>query len=492
MEDGRKKTAPWEKLGVQILINLLMLLVFWGGMLRKSYNADTVYHMLSGDADVLCNIEAGRYVIALGDFLLLKLGVRTTTDLSVTMLVTFILFAVAMEVNKRIFKRWQPEGGCLRLCYICGIHLVFLNVLFAELLMFSEYCVYYAIGYLLAALGVIRFTRRKYLSMFLLFALAASTYQYTMIYAAILIAFYVCLDHQGEFSLKASMEELVGIGACMGVGGLNLLSVKMLEKLEIIKSFGKSAGVGDVGEKARMALAHLARFLKDSDGIFPNLWLPLLFSLALAAFIIYHCAIEKKAGKLPFIFLVWLGSILLLYVIPVMQTEFSFPPRMSFCFYLVQGMTAIVACTVCREKMQKLLLACCGGYLTAHLLFSGFVVTNHFISNTLDEVYVTMMYQEILKYEKETGITVDKLAIAKDAYAPDHYLEVGYTSGQINERTLGTVTNSIVWKVTGRRFENLEIEEEIYDQHFRGKDWACFDLSQQFFIEDDTAYWCIF
>ena len=120
------------------------------------------------------------------------------------------------------------------------------------------------------------------------------------------------------------------------------------------------------------------------------------------------------------------------------------------------------------------------------------MVTNHFISNTLDEVYVTMMYQEILKYEKETGITVDKLAIAKDAYAPDHYLEVGYTSGQINERTLGTVTNSIVWKVTGRRFENLEIEEEIYDQHFRGKDWACFDLSQQFFIEDDTAYWCIF
>ena len=78
----------------------------------------------------------------------------------------------------------------------------------------------------------------------------------------------------------------------------------MLEKLEIIKSFGKSAGVGDVGEKAKMALAHLVRFLKDSDGIFPNLWLPLLFNLLIHHGHIYliQCIADKvighhKAGK---------------------------------------------------------------------------------------------------------------------------------------------------------------------------------------------------
>ena len=165
---------------------------------------------------------------------------------------------------------------------------------------------------------------------------------------------------------------------------------------------------------------------------------------------------------------------------------------MSFCFYLIQGLLVVVAYVVSEEKVQKLLTWGCLTYLLIHLLFADFTVTNHFVSNTLDETYTNMVYQEILQYEETTGIQVKKLAVGNDAYAPNHYNNVSYTSEQINERVVGQVTSSLMTVIAGRYFEPAEIDEEVYKRYFEGKDWDYFDLSQQLIIEGDTAYWCVF
>lgn len=129
------------------------------------------------------------------------------------------------------------------------------------------------------------------------------------------------------------------------------------------------------------------------------------------------------------------------------------------------------------------------------MLFSNFVVTNHFVSNTLDEVHINMFYQEILKYEDETGNRVSKIAYRNDACAPHYYEEVEYTSYEINERVLSQATNSLIKVITGRDFENLEMTEEEFRRYFEeyeDKDWEYLDLSEQLVIDGDTAYWCLF
>jgi hypothetical protein len=97
-----------------------------------------------------------------------------------------------------------------------------------------------------------------------------------------------------------------------------------------------------------------------------------------------------------------------------------------------------------------------------------------------------------LKYESETGITVTKLAIIKDAYAPNHYEEVAYSTDQINERILGTATFSLIQIMTDRVFEEIEIPQQVYNKYFKDKDWDYFDLRQQLVFENDEAYWCVF
>lgn len=484
----------WKKYQSKIyayLVNLVILLVFWGGMIRRSFNADTIYHTVVQDADVVCNVKAGRYLIALCDFLFLKLGIRTTTYSSITMLLTLMGFAAAMTLMQEIFKAWCPKEDKERMGYCGMVTLVFLNVLFAELLMFSEYCIYYALGYSLAVYAVKDYKERKYIRAVIDLILASAFYQYTLIFAAILTAFFICMEER-SLSKKAVLREATAIAGCILAGVLNLLSMWALKACGMFERLDKDAGVGNLKEKCLLALGSFERLYRDGGGILPNLFLPFFFTLFLWGMILISCRKEKNWKILPLLGLVWLGSHVLMIVIPMANETFYFPPRMSFCFYLIQGLLAAAAYVLCRQKGKALLTAGCISYLLIQLLFSDFVVTNHFVSNTLDKVYAKMAYEEILKYEEETGNQVTKLAVVKDGYAPDHYDEVSYSVEQINERALGMVTNSLMEVVTGRYFEPVDGEEEIIREYFEGKDWNVLDLSEQMVILGDTAYWCIF
>lgn len=472
--------------------HFLLLIIFWGGMLRKSFNCDTLSHMIVEDADILHRIQGGRYFVALGDFILLKLGLRTTTNTTVTMLVVFIILAMAMLAIQDIFNCFMTQKPWTKAGFLCGIDLVFLNVLFAEPLMFSEYSLYFAIAYFSAAVGVKCFVRRKYIPVFIMYAIAVCSYQNAAVFAAILTAFYICLDEGMIFSRRAVVREIIGIAICMGMGVLNFLSLRVLQELHIVSSYGLNAGIGDIGAKLSESVRHFINLNKNCAGIMPDVWLPLLFIAAVWILVIYSSIKEQKLSKLPFLFIVWLGSNLLLYVIPLVEAILNFPPRLSFCFFLIQGLILVSAYSICMESLHSAITLVGVVYLTAHLLFADFTVTNHFVSNMLDKVYANMVYEEIVKYETETGITVTTLAVAHDAYSPFSYEEVSYVSDQINERALGTAPKSLIYVVTGREFEKIDMPKAVYEQYFKDKNWDYFYLKEQLVIEGDTAYWCVF
>lgn len=488
---GRCKNASKDKF-IQYGLNLLMLFIFWGGLLRKSYNYDTVYHMVVEDADVMTRIRGGRYAAALVDFLLLKLGLRTTSDISITMLFTLITLAAAMMVMQLIFERGLPENKCAKAGFFCGLNLVFLNVLFAESLMFGEYSIYYALAYLAAAAGVALYARRRYIAMFIVYVIAVTFYQNAAVFAAILTAFYIFVDEKAVLSKKAVFRELAGVTVCMSVAALDLLSIRILEKLNLIPLSAKVSGMGDMAQKLSMALGSFVYLNKNAAGIMPNLWLPLLFAALIWITLAYSRIKEHKPAQLLFLFLVCMGSYMLLYVIPLASEEFYFPPRLSFCFFMVQGLLLAAAYSITGKTLHKLLGIIGISYMLLHLFFSGFIIADHFVSNALDEAYIRMLYGEIVKYEKETGIEVTKIAVMKDADSPSSYREVTYVSGQINERTIDAVPVSIIQVVTGRDLEKIDMPDAIEEKYFKDKDWEHFDLDEQLIIEGDTAYWCVF
>lgn len=484
----------WEKyqgLLQRYGLDLLMVLMFWGGMIRKGFNCDTLGHMLSEDADIMIRIRGGRYVVALGDFLLFQLGLRTTTNLSVTMLITFLILALTMMVIRDIFAPWMPDTWWGRVGFICGLNLIFLNVLFAEPLMFGEYSVYFAIAYFTASFGVRCYAGRKYLMMLAMYAVAVCTYQNAAVFAAIITAFYICLDENMEFKRRAVVREIAGVSVCMGMGVLNYLCLWALDRLGIVPTI-KEPAAGNWGHRLTEAVSHYISLNRNCAGVLPNLWLPLVFTLAVWILIVYSCIKECKLPECLFLCVVCLGCNILLYVIPTIQGTAYFPPRLLFCFFGVQGLLLASAYAVCTDSVRDLLSWGACLYLVAHLLFSNIIVTNHFVSNTLDEVYARMVYERIVEYEEETGNSVTKLAVMQDIDSPFYYREVSFTTDQINERALPTAPVTLIYAVTGRLFEKVKVPESVSQKYFDNKNWDYLDLNEQLVIDGDTAYWCVF
>ena len=128
------------------------------------------------------------------------------------------------------------------------------------------------------------------------------------------------------------------------------------------------------------------------------------------------------------------------------------------------------------------------------------IAVNHYISNEQDVLFAGQVLDAIERYENESGITVEYIATCNDDRCLTHYDNVYYTSGQINERTLGIVSYSLLEYANrlkngtgeGHRFERADMDKKIYKEYFKGKDFTQFNVSEQLVIIDNTAYWCAF
>ena len=54
------------------------------------------------------------------------------------------------------------------------------------------------------------------------------------------------------------------------------------------------------------------------------------------------------------------------------------------------------------------------------------------------------------------------------------------------------MTNTLVNAVSGRTFEKVPMDGEVFRTYFEGKNWDWFDAEEQIVILGDTAYWVIF
>ncbi len=492
-------------------INLCVLILYWGNLLRKSYNADSAAHVYSADADVFVNIGDGRYVIALCDYLLLKLGIRTTDNISITVFLTLMLFAVSMTVLQRIFKEWEPSEVIPKISFNAFVSLVFLNVLFSENLMFSEYCIYYGIAYLAVTAGVMQITKKKLIPALILMIIGTFTYQFAAIYAAIAGAFHMMLKSGLKWSKESVISEIEAVLTPLAAGVLNIIIIRIVAHINSRYAFRKSVQSGAISGKIKDVLVTFFDLNRTGYGMFPDLFIPALFAVVIIAITVVLLIKQGRGMDISFYLVVVTGCVILLYLIPFANSELYFPPRMAFSFFEIQGLLGVTyyAVSKCafkgetaenpgegpggiKKRAQAIVLAVCFGYMFIHLLFADFITTNHFVSNTLDKVYAKMVVNEIEKYENETGTEVRYVSVEKDISSPFAYDEVSYHRYQINERIIGQASLSYIEVITGRHFEWCEFSKKVWDEHFADRNWDSLDLGEQLVIEGDTAYWCLF
>ena len=495
-----------EKL-IAFIESFFVLTALFGGLLRRAFNADTITYMVYAKDDADVRIRAGRYVIALFDVIFYRLGIKTTDFMPLAILLSMVALALTVVVLLGIFNQFNSKDRILfSVGFSLALGLGFYNVLFAEYFMFTEVTIFYTVGFFVAAVGV-----RSYVSSnsgkiiaYLLFVLAACTYQYTVVFAAIVLAFYYMLLNDFKWSKKAVIEELLGVALPMSTGIICMFSIKVVGQIYPDLASVKPYSDEHVIDKIGGVINSIGMFLKDSYSLLPGKFIPAFVLLASISVCIYLIIKTKGWQGVLFFAVVCLGCLVLMLVIPMLGTGFNFPPRMSFCLYLVQGLIIITIMSLLgssisglsdntREILFKATTYLVMGYVWIQMLGCSFITSGRYVSNTLDKNYSQIILKEIEKYEEKTGITVTKLGTCTDAYAPTFYEESRVHYGQINERVIGQATRTLIEAMWGRRFEGADgVPADVYEEYFAGKNWDYFDVNEQLVIVDDTAYLCVY
>ena len=484
------------------LVNFVLATVFYGGLLRKSYNADTITYMVYPVDSVDERLRGGRYLIMLFDYIFSKLGIRTTDFYYICIFLSIVLLTASITLLQIIFRRFlKTENLLVSIGYNLALALTFCNVLFIEYFMFVEMTVFMLLGFFLATLGVYFYTEHKSITSVLLFAASVCLYQMVVSYAAIVLVFYYMLTHDFKWSKKAVFDEMFGFLTPMLLGAANVIAIKVVSSLSKEHTFGysfaQSGNDSTLTTKLGKMLAECMLFLKNSFTLLPSLYLPGIIFVLSVVLTAYMLLKSKGASGILYYLVAILVSISVIFVVPLMEEVFYFPPRMSFLLYVVQGLmlvsTISLLASVDKAMLVKMASYAVLGYMWFQMLFCFFIVSGRYVSNALDMAYCKIILQEIEKYEEENNTTVTMMTVVHDAYAPAFYDESKVHYEQINERIIGQTTRSALEAWYGKVLEDGgPVPDEIYNEYFAGKDWDSFDVGEQLVIEGNTAYLCVY
>ncbi len=492
----------------------MALTVFWGGLLRKNYNADTVAHMANPAGDVIVRIRFGRYVIALLEKIQVETGFLVTDHLPVTILVTLMICALTLTLFWNLFEKdlgFKAETTLQKAGLGICFGLVYLNVLYSEFLMFGEFCLYMAIAYAFIMFGIVFYVQEgitKKIAGAVFFLLGVFTYQNGAVIGSMVLIYYYMLKHDFKWSKEAVRDEFFAAVVPMGAGLINLITVKIVAAINPLYAFFRPIGVGSIGDKIAEAALNFYSLNKDSYNLLPRVFLPGLLNLGMIIMVVYLLLKRGDKAGVGYFATAYVLSLAILYILPIMNDPFAFPPRLAIFFYLFQGLTgATLMWLIGKSKaegdnakpdpatLKTVFSIVLVGYLWIHLIFVQFIISGRYISNNLDNIYCRLTLQEIEKYEESTGTVVNNLCVFNDDDAPAYYRESSIHAHQINERIIGQATCSYIEAILGRHFEPLRIEDvpaDIYSEYFEGKNWDSFDLDEQLLIVGDTAYLCVY
>lgn len=498
-EHMESRTQSIRKWGRLYLVDLMILLMSWGGFYRSTLaNADTLFGELCPPATLEARLENFRWMGYVGDGISYALGFYPFEHQKVSIGLFLIVLAVGLLLTQMTFTQVMKQRLVSKwdwVVYVAVTSLCYVNVLIAEMFYFTESLLIFKMSILFATLGCLLFSRKHYVTGTLALIIAPMFYQVSCLQAALLLCTLAILEEDGEFSARLVRKELLYIGAPAFGGLLNYLTGSYVLSVvcRIINSeYSAAKSLGGTGLINDRTIHELQDLYTSSLGLMIPVYLPLLFSLVVTAVVI--CSIRRRPRVLLSYVIYKVVMFAMTVGIQINGSEFT--PRIIWIFFVMQAMNAMLAlyyvdCSRLRLSIQYISI----GYLLAQVFFIQIIIANRCVSETLDRLYSNLLIDRIEAYEEESGEEVTTLAFCTDERARNVYDQVYFSKDAINKRVLGENSYSLVETIArerGRSFHGTEMDPTIYEEYFAGYDWKSLDLDEQVVIQGDTAYICVF
>lgn len=476
---------------VNFITYFVLLTVAFGGMFYNSFCSDSVNHMLDPVGETDAFIASGRFLMALVNDFFCVIGINPAKYSGATCFVGVILFAVCASLLYELFSKIVPINSAFqRIVFTCIIALTVLNPLITDQYFYPEVMAGYTMGMLFIIIALFRLVDKKYISGFIMTLISVMFYQSPVVVGIILFTGYLYIEYKGKLSIAVFKHEFSGVLSigCAGLAEMLLLRIGIKAGITYA---AKPTSVTSITLIAKRCFSQWENLMKNSFNTVPS-FSPLIFCFICIIVTVILLLAVKNYLSIFYYFLVLLVMNISIFLFELISSDGTvMPPRVMFTVYSMEAMVSLIAFV--QVYSHKRLLYTVGlvtiGYLTLQIVCCNVVVTDHFTSNALDVETADMVCDKINEYENKTGITVTKISAAVDAHSSTTYSCLH--TGEMSQRAL-YYSMSLIRLRSGKNLERIDMDNDIYNKYFKGKDWNYPDMSEQLVIKGDTAYFVLY
>ncbi len=485
-----------------LIADFLLVFLCYGLFIRTHHQADTYMYAISPDQLVPFPLGAGRPVSAFILWLTNSIGLSgdNSQPLSVCLLMAAVAFCV-WWLSIILLREFHSPTLTHVITVQAGVLLSLVNVFFVSWFMFAECSAYMAVGICAAVIAVRLLLIDKQLKgtllSFLCLIIATEIYQVYAQYFVVFGLILVLLRQRFEMSRQTVWQILRVLLVALAALLLNMLLIKIVFQLTSMRDDRLPVYSLDIiWQNIQKTYQYLRWFVLNTQELMPKYTTPLAYAIVFGC-LLYAGIRKGKRGLLSVLLVitVFAGSVLLIYAPHLLTSRWGPTERTLFVLFALFSLLSFSALVLSQSKhLHRILALVSVCYLVLNIYCAQNIAMDQFITNALDKEYALNVLQTIDDHEKETGVTITKIAREFDADPTAFYDD--YIQYYMFDTNLSTHYNwwaciHLLNYYGGNRYTSVPMDPDIYAQAFEGKNWDAFDPSAIYF-QEDTAYLCIY
>lgn len=479
----------------RIFVFFCYLCIVYCGLLHIHYGTDTYFNYFKSNVD--WQLQVGRYSIYVVAKLFEILHISLVKYQQIFTLISFLLLAISGNIFFDLVKEKRKNiNSYLLMLLIC---LGFGNVISTELFLFPEYAIYNSLGIFFAFVSIWLFslpTKIATLYSTIVLIVSLGFYQTnigTFIIVTILVIWFKLKDND-KFPIGSLVKFII-------VAGVSSIANIAIKKIFILSGVAEETvrdatlSVNTIINNIKSIWEAQYNILINGDDFLPK-YMMLVFIMAMI--IILYIGLVRKKFK-PYMIILTTFFILAqyasVYAPHLIAGSVWLSPRTITPLFIFNVSISIMALS-CVSADWKKIGAIYKIALFVFVIFNIYgiqgIVQNHIATNKIDQEYAYNIYCEILRYENETGITINNISAVNDEIPRWKNRFIEYYSYNVNERSYINDWSDVelINFISGKQYTEIQMDENIFNDNFKGKNWEYYCPEEQLYFQDDTLYWC--
>lgn len=480
---------------IKNVVTVIIILLIYSPLLMGHYSTDTyrLIEMGYGKYSIEYSLNDGRIFMYIIGQIAEKININIDTYVIILTFAAVIISYICIILLEKILKKYKNKEKIIIVILIS--YVTIMNFMYLENLYFTE-CIVMAISimaYILAADWLNE--EKNIIKVFLLVLLGVFCYQGTInVFITFYMLFALIKNKKIDKTIIKNMCIVLGISLISIL--INMIQIKICGKIYGLEQT-RTGNINEILFNIIYIIINIGEILIQTSGLFPRY----IFLMFLVAIIFVIAIWDKKSNggfsNLLNILLLTICAIVSSVIINFVSLSSFGLGRMLFSVGALIGiiyMYIYCATDVLDKKsiFKYVLISLLIMYFAINVYNTLDILITHREANRLDKQEAIQANRYIDEYEAESGIKVKYIAVAYDN-------DITWKYKEIKDKALYTHRALMIWWCNvqtinyfgNRKLEKIPMNQKVYDENFKEKNWDSL-CEEQFVFIGDTLYYCVY